>query len=187
MPFVFPGGAGRRRQPKKKSGYVHQTHHPAPCGCDQRGHRQRGPGCFDCRKSPCRFGLYGPAFRQIPRGAGGRAFRRDLPQHRRPGKPGRAAGSFPQPASLFPRDGGRIPFGECTPQAADGKSLSGGGPGQPKTSRPQTGGGFGGRPAPGSGRWGDRRAHWRELGAYRRVPAVHVGVTHPLWAGQKPY
>ena len=136
LPFVFSGGAGRRWQPKKKNGYVHQTHHPAPCGCDQRGHRQRGPGCFDCRESPCRHGVYGPAFRQIPGGTGGRAFRRDFPQHRRPGKPGQAAGSFPQPASLFPRDGGRIPFGECTPQAADGKSLSGGGPGQPKGSRP---------------------------------------------------
>ena len=31
----------------------------------------------------------------------------------------------PQPASLFSRDSGRVPFRKCAPQAADGKSLFG--------------------------------------------------------------
>lgn len=99
------------------------------------------------------------------------------------GHPAFPGGSGPLPLC----HGGRVPFRESAPKAADGKSLSGGGPSRAKGNRPQKCGGPGGRPAPGFGRGRDRRPHWRELGARRGVPAIHGGAAYPLRAGQEPH
>ncbi len=67
--------------------------------------------------------------------------------------------------------GGRVPFRESAPEAADGKSLPGGGPSRAKGNRPQKCGGPGGRPATGFRRWeiGVRiGANWVPVDVYQQ-------------------